>query len=64
MMNATLLSEEWHPEPSEKLVESLPVKEGKKLSENESIASALSGISWEEFRGLSSIILDEDEIFS
>jgi hypothetical protein len=63
-MNTTLISQVWHTEPSKKLVESLPVQEGKRLSENESSASALSGISWEEFRGLSWIILDDEVINS
>jgi hypothetical protein len=50
--NQQLLSKVRHPEPLENLVESLPVKDGMKLSDAQFPIQKNHGVSWEDIRGL------------
>ncbi len=50
----------WQPEPSTNLVESTPVKEGIKLSNQEHFQPFL-GITVDDLRGLSWMLLDREE---
>ncbi len=50
----------WQPEPKKILVESIPVKEGIKLSVNKT--ESIQKFSWEDLLGLSPEFNEEDEI--
>ena len=57
-MTTQSLKTMWQPEPQTNLVESIPVKEGVKLSVNETL-SDFPECSWEDLRGLSWILMED-----
>lgn len=59
MNTITSLAEVRHSKPLENLVKSSPVKEGTKLSTNDSKMHEISGISWEDLRGLSWTLFED-----
>lgn len=54
-----LITEIRHPEPIENLVESMPVKDGIKLSKNHSFIQRNNGMSWSDLRGLGWMIYED-----
>ncbi|MFB5630447.1 MAG: hypothetical protein ACE5RN_02550 [Nitrosopumilaceae archaeon] len=58
MKNTQLLSQVRHPEPLENLVESMPVKDGMKLSEISSMSNFSKDL-WMDIRGLGWIFCED-----
>jgi hypothetical protein len=59
MIKTTTLSEMWQPKPLADLVDKLSVKGEKTLSKANIAIPASSGITWQDFLGLSWIFQDE-----
>jgi hypothetical protein len=59
MKNPQLLTEVRQPEPIKNLVQSIPVKDGMKLSETNSILHKSNQISWEDIRGLGWVFYED-----
>lgn len=59
MTNQQLLTEDRHPEPVENLVESMPVKDGIKLSENSIIFEKNGEQPWTDLLGLGWVVCED-----
>jgi hypothetical protein len=60
-MSIIQMTKEWQPEPTKSLVESNPVKEGKKLSAADMESIKNSHFSAEDLIGLSWVLFDDFE---
>ena len=63
-MSTIQVAKEWQPKPTKSLVESLPVKEGKKLLTVENAALKRSHLCAEDLMGLSWVLFEnlEDDV--
>lgn len=59
MTNTQQLLEVRHPEPLEKLVESMPVEDGVKLSERNTIFEKLDTKPWTDLMGLGWVVCED-----
>jgi hypothetical protein len=60
-MSTIQVTKNWQPKPSESLVESLPVKEGKKLSTEDNLVQKGSYLCAEDLMGLSWVLFEDLE---
>ena len=60
-MSTILVTKKWQPKPTKILVESDPVKEGKKLSAVDNLAQKGSHLGAEDLMGLSWVLFDDLE---
>jgi hypothetical protein len=60
-MSTIQVTKNWQPKPSESLVESLPVKEGKKLSTEDNLAQKGTHLCVEDLMGLSWVLFEDLE---
>ena len=61
VMSTIQVAKEWQPKPTKSLVESLPVKEGKKLSTVDKEAPKRSHLCAEDLMGLSWVLFNDLE---
>ena len=60
-MSTILVTKKWQPKPTKSLVESNPVKEGKKLSAVDNLPQKGSHLCAEDLMGLSWVLFDDLE---